>query len=351
MTMGASRTSEIDDSPDDLSPSNPLAETLAFCGRALSETYSREQSQAAAVAEGRRKYQRAAAFSGAAAILLLCAELAAFGGHPPPGATTLALRAMELAFGLAGIASAVLAAAKFARRKQLVAAHRAGLCPVLKFRFLIDPDLWSRRGSEAEARRRRFEEDARVAGAAIESDARAWVSAGSVPNVRELPVGSHIDPHSVHVLVDYYQGRRLNPALSRLADQAGAAARSKPFSRQILAAFFYTGLAVLCVHSAVELQLGRAGALSPGGLREFSLALAALAVILPAVGAAVKLGRADSGAAGSRSASRHQALSALSERLQKVSGAEAIFRELNFCEDVLEGEAREDLLRLSEPGG
>src|SRR5258706_2695709 len=232
MTMGASMTSEIDDSPEDLNSSNPMAEPLAFCGQTLSATHSRERAVASAIEEGRRNAERAASTLGAAAIFVLAGELAAFGGSARPGATSMAFHALELAFGLAGIVFAVVAAARFGRKKELVSTHRAALCRLLKFRFLIDPDLWSRRGSEARERRERLAEDARAAGAANEGAAHAWVSAGSVPYVPELPVGSNIDPHSVHVLVDYYQARRLNPALSRLADQAGAAARSKPFSRQ-----------------------------------------------------------------------------------------------------------------------
>ena len=41
----------------------------------------------------------------------------------------------------------------------------------------------------------------------------------------------------------------------------------------------------------------------------------------------------------------------LSDRLQKVSGAEAIFRELGFCEDVLESEGRDRLRSALEGGG
>lgn len=351
MAMGVSRTSEIDDSPEELNSSGPLSEPLAVCGNSLAPTYARENRLAAAIEEGRRKLQRAAASSGAASVLLLSAELAAFGGNPPPGASTIALHALDLALALAGIALAAVAAAKFGKKKELLPAYRAEICRSLKFRFLVDPNLWSRRGSESEERRGRLEAEAKASASASDGDARAWISAGSAPYVPQLPVGSNIDPHSVHVLVDYYEARRLNPALSRLADQAGASARSTPFSRRALAVLFFTGLALLGIRAALELERSQVRTPPFSGMRELSLALAAVALFLPAAGAAVKLAGGDSGAPASRSASQHQALSALSERLQKVSGAEAIFRELNFCEDVLEAESREALRRLAEPAG
>ncbi|HWC64643.1 MAG TPA: hypothetical protein VG777_01070, partial [Thermoanaerobaculia bacterium] len=80
-------------------------------------------------------------------------------------------------------------------------------------------------------------------------------------------------------------------------------------------------------------------------------ALVAAAVLLPFVAAALRAAAgAGAEAARRRAGARHAALAELSGRLQKVAGAEAIFRELGFCEDVIESEGRDRVRRDLDAG-
>ena len=336
-SAGAPRVlDDMHDGPGELAPGHPLHEALALCRDLLGSCHD---AAAARVAESARRRATLGAWAGgAAAVAALIAVVSTVGtastGRPP---------AADRAFAF-GAAAAALASLVVLGLRGVVAPRRAWLadrvrmerCRRAKFRFLLDPSLWSRRGDEAKERVEQLRADAAAIAALGPGGAEEWAAADAVPAARTIPVGSGIDPHTVHTLMDYYQARRIDPELARLAAES-ASAGSDPLR---------PGPAVVLGASVAAILLAELLRLFSAAGAKTSAVVLGLALFLPFAAAALRtLPAGRLRAARRRSLARHRALAELSERLQKVSGAEAIFRELGFCEDVLDGEGRDALRR------
>jgi len=338
---------DMHDSPEELEPSHPLGDALLLCRELLGPCHDGAASRAAD--SGRRRATLAfwSAASGAAAVILAIVALAlSAAGKMPAGAA----RPLEIVQAAAAAACFLLLGARAltaSKSKWVADLARVERCRAQKFRFLLDPSLWSRRGQEAQERTAALRAEAEGIAALASDGVGEWVSADTIPVVRTIPVGSGIDPHTVHTLMDYYQARRIDPQLARLSREAEAAGA--------LGSTVSPG-GLLAVSAAVVLAEGALAAATKGGAAligpGLAAALVALAASLPFAGAVLSAWASRSAADRERrrSRARHRALSDLSERLQKVSGAEAIFRELGFCEDVLEAEGRERLRAAVEGG-
>jgi hypothetical protein len=334
---------DMHDSPEELDPAHPLGEALQFCREQLGAIHDGAAARIAHTRERRRTLAAWSASAGALAVAISLGALAssAAGKMPAGAARPLAIAqaaAAAASFGLMGVA----ASGKAKRTSDLARVER---CRSAKFRFLLDPALWSRRGREAQDRTEEFRGEAQRIGALGPAGVAEWVSADTIPVVRTIPVGSAIDPHTVHTLMDYYQTRRIDPQLARLA--ADGKPGSGPFSSVTAGGILAASVAVVLAQGALSAP---ARPLIGTGL---SAGLGVLAGALPFVGAAVVAWTSQGATARERrrARARHRALADLSDRLQKVSGAEAIFRELGFCEDVLEAEGRDRLRAAVEGGG
>ena len=338
---------DMHDAPEELEAGHPLRDALLLCRDALVACHDGAAARAAEIGRRRAALGLWAAISAAVAAVLALAGLAASAaGKMPDGA------GRPLAVGEAAAAAACLL---LLAARSLVAGRSAWLAEsarversrAAKFRFLLDPSLWSRRGQEAQERSAQFRTEAEIIAAPGPGGAVEWISADTIPVVRTIPVGSGIDPHTVHTLMDYYQTTRIDPQLERLGREA---ASRKGFSAFASSGTILAASAACILAASALFAVRRAGApvISPG----LSAALVAVAAALPFLGAVmtVALSRSASDRARRRAQARQKALSDLSARLQKVSGAEAIFRELGFCEDVLETEGRERLRAAAEGG-
>lgn len=332
---------EMHDSPEELDPAHPLGEALLLCREQLEALHDGAAARAARAGERRRTLGAWSAAAGALAVAISLGALASSAaGKMPPGA------ARPLAIAQAAAAAAcfgLMMAAAGGKAKRLSDLARVERCRSAKFRFLLDPALWSRRGREAQDRTEEFRGEAQRIAALGPAGAAEWVSTDTIPVVRTIPVGSAIDPHTVHTLMDYYQTRRIDPQLARL--EADGAPGSGPFS--ILTPGGVLAASVAVVFAQGALSAPSRPLIGPG----LSAGLVALAGVLPFAGAALVAWTSRGTAARHRrrARARHRALADLSDRLQKVSGAEAIFRELGFCEDVLEAEGR-DRVRAAVEG-
>jgi len=325
---------DMHDGPEELAAGHPLHEALALCRELLGSCH--DAAAARAAASSRRRSLLGAWAAGAAALAVVLAIFSttwAARGSRPPGAE----RPLAIASAVAAAASLVLLAARgvLASRRVWVAERvRVERCREAKFRFLLDPSLWSRRGDESSERVGQFRQDAATIASAGPEAAAAWGESDAIPTARTIPVGSGIDPHTVHTLMDYYQARRIDPQLARLAREGEGVRGGNPFPPP-------AGVLAACVSFVLA---GAVLALLPStraGVLPSLLVAAALA--LPFAAAALRAAPlpGSSESRRRRARARHRALAELSGRLQKVSGAEAIFRELGFCEDVLEAEGRD----------
>jgi hypothetical protein len=325
----------MEDSPESLSPSYPLHEALLLVRQALSDAHGRAGASALQFESRSRTLKLWACWSGAAALILLAVEVSFSALAGPASPLPGALRIAAGAAAAAGLVCLAWGALTSASAKAVLERHRAEKCLLLKYRFLIDPSLWTHRGNEAGERREAFRADAEAVQNLTIEGMREWAARDTVAIARTLPVGSGIDPHTVHTLVDYYQERRLNPRLEELARAIGRSSARDGLAR-VVPVLFFGGVAAAAVHIGLSFS-------APRPSREFWIAAsAAAAAILPAVGLALRLSRpsafdSDRG----RLSGLSHALAALSARLQKASGAEAIFQELGFCEDALETRHRE----------
>jgi hypothetical protein len=337
------RPFDMDDSPEALAPAYPLHEALLLSQQLLVSTHERSDHEAARLASRVRNLNLWSSWAGVAALALIAVEtsLSALVGTPSAGLAS-SIRIGEGAAAVTALGALAWGAFGSASKKAILERHRAERCRLLKFRFLIDPNLWTRRGKEASERRERFQGDAGEIQSLTADRLDEWASRDTVTFAPTLPVGSGIDPHTVHTLVDYYQERRLNPHLEGLRLAIGKSS-ARDGLRQVVSSLFFAAVALAAVH--VFLELPFLDLASPPRVPRtiWSAVAAAIAVVLPAVALALRLSRKGSAfdADRARLAGMRHSLSELSARLQKASGAEAIFRELGFCEDVLETHHRE----------
>jgi len=110
---------------------------------------------------------------------------------------------------------------------------------------------------------------------------------------------------------------------------------------------FFGSIAFVLAHLCIEIVGWRTGAKTDGGVGKAALLLAAS---LPVCGAGIRVirGVLEFGRNASRYESTHYVLLALSERLRVADNPERVFREIGFCEQVLEAESREWVRLLVE---
>jgi len=343
-SAGAPRVLDnMHDGPEELATGNPLHEPLSLCRELLVPCHDAAAVRAAETGRRRAALGVWGAAFGAVAVALAVVSMAwAAAGKRPAGAAG-PLAAAEAAAAFASLA--LLAARGIVARKSAWLADRARVerCRQAKFRLLLDPSLWSRRGDEAHERVEHFRAEAGALASLGPDGASEWVEIDSIPTARTIPVGSGIDPHSVHTLMDYYQARRIDPQLARLAAEGGRGAGS---------ALVPPPAGLLAASVAGVLAAGILGSMPATRGSAWSFAIVAVAVLLPFAAAALRAASLASlsESARRRTRARRAALAELSGRLQKVSGAEAIFRELGFCEDVLESEGRDRIRRDLDAG-
>ena len=338
---------DMHDSPEELETAHPLGDALRLCRELLVPCHDGAAARAAELGRRRATLALWAAASGAAAVILSIAALALSAAGKMPASTARVLPIVQAAAAAACFLLLGARAVAGSKSKWVADLARVERCRAAKFRFLLDPSLWSRRGHEAQERTAGLRAEAEGLAALASAGVAEWVSADTIPVVRTIPVGSGIDPHTVHTLMDYYQARRIDPQLARLSREAeSAGALGSIVSPGALLA---ASVAVVLAEGVLAAATKSGAALIGPGL---SAALVAVAASLPFAGAVLFAwaSRSATDRDRRRSRARHRALSDLSERLQKVSGAEAIFRELGFCEDVLEAEGRESLRAAVEGG-
>ena len=139
-----------------------------------------------AAESGRRRATLAlwSAASGAAAVILSIVALAlSAAGKMPAGAA----RPLEIVQAAAAAACFLLLGARAlaGRRSAWIAdLARVERCRTAKFRFLLDPSLWSRRGQEAQERTAALRAEAEDIAAFGPSGAAEWASADTIGGPR-----------------------------------------------------------------------------------------------------------------------------------------------------------------------
>jgi hypothetical protein len=227
------------------------------------------------------------------------------------------------------------------KEQWLLERYKAESLRFLKFRSVIDPALWNRSVPEMQERNERLCDQVEEISATTFAALRGWTTKGTVPDVLAPPANASATKENLKPMIDYYRRKRLHFQMEYLA---GAVVRNLAQDRRTRLAgpvLFFGGVAFVLAHLAVEIG---------GGTEDWSRFLILIAAALPVMAAGFRIHRDATEFA--RNASRleavHHTLVELSQRLRDASDTSKIFRELGFCEQVLESDLREWMRLMTE---
>jgi hypothetical protein len=317
---------DMDDSHD--CPSvQPLREAILDCQTEILPAFRRADK----LALGYRKWYQvlayAAAIGGVSAVLLATLQLSELLRSSLVWKIEAVAAFLTLLIVLIGMALSL-------KDRWLLERYKAERLRMLKFCFIMDAVLWDGRPFDSRRLKEDLVERVEEITACTFSALQGWVTRSWVPRVHEVPGAENLPPQSLDELVHYYRKKRLHAQMEYLAGATTRNFFSDVHMRLTGSALFFGSVAFVLAHLAVQWSRGEA---------IWSRSFMLVAATLPVLGAGFRTLRTAHEYA--RNASRfeatHDALSALSERLRNAKNSPAIFRELGFCEQVLESDLRE----------
>jgi hypothetical protein len=219
------------------------------------------------------------------------------------------------------------------KEQWLLERHKAESLRLLKFRSLIKAEAWTAGPAGADKCEERLCDEVEEIATTTFSALQGWIAQGTVPTVYAPPATS-LTLDTIENLVHYYRKKRLHHQIAYLSKGLRRDQRRDRHTRLAGPSLFFGSIAFVLAHLAVEIG---------SGALDWSRLLILIAAALPVMGAGFRIYRAANEFA--RNASRfeavHHTLSELSARLSDATDAPSIFRELGFCEQVLESDLRE----------
>jgi hypothetical protein len=350
-------TDDMDDSAD-MPASQPLHDALEHCQEQILPKY---QSADRLALDFQRRHRRRAgtvAWLGAVAVILaelqLLVPTVKFGEAPPwagfpPDIWQLIIRAVPILQGSLAIIEIaevgllvwlVLRGMKDSLKEEwLLERYKAERLRLLKFSFLLQPELWRGQAQEIQRCKDSLGDRVRDITAATRASLECWISQGTVPAVHSPPP-SGPSMGVLHELEDHYRSKRLHFQMDYISGAIKRYLERDQKTRLAAPGLFFGSVAFVVVHAAVELAHGE-------NLSKFFIFLAAA---LPALGAGYRTVRAahESARNASRDESNHYILSKLSDRLRSAPDPATAFREMGFCEQILEANHREWMRLMME---
>jgi hypothetical protein len=321
------------DTPEELARWPALAEPLRQCESAIGPAFRAADAAALKHQKNHRRLARLAAGCGTAAVLFAIVQLAFPGlirGHLLVFAEVLAVTAAAAAVIL-GLVSSRLP-------NWLVERHKAELFRLAKFRFLIDPALWT---GDQEGQRRRAEAlraDVQRITALTAASLKEEIEKETPPDhPPEARAAGAVDERTLEVLVDYYRAKRLLFQRDFFRRCIASNERWDLLTRYLPPALFFGSVIAVLVHFGLDLL--------PVGehLEGFTRVLICLAAALPALAGGVRTLRTAYEFA--RNSSRYRAKEFALSRLDAILRSEterwSKVRELWYSEEILEFERRE----------
>ncbi len=128
----------------------------------------------------------------------------------------------------------------------LVERNKAERLRIAKFRYLIDPELWS--GDPAVESRKRAEIDAEVKRieAVQHKDVQHWIENDAVPTAPESILGLATPPPVMSELIDYYRKRRLDYQLAFFTRRANENLKLNAMTKYLSPAAAFSVASVRC---------------------------------------------------------------------------------------------------------
>jgi len=352
--------SDMDDA-DDMPESPTLRGLLVFCQERILPAFRKADANAVRFQENHRRLAQSVSWLGAAATILATfqlfvgAVLDRAGPAKPEwprwvagvwdllaahvSGIEVSLGVIELTVVLIMFSLIIHGLRRASQQRHLLERFKAERLRLLKFGYLLNPDVWS--GDDALVQRAKEELPRRVDEivSAMRPSLDRWVSEGAVPRVWPGPKNELSGPDLVS-LVGYYRRKRLEYQMKYLAWATKRSRERDEETRVPVAVLFFGSVVFVLIHVIVE-------GLDAKILSQFFVLLAAA---LPALVTPMRLVR--SAYESARNASRFEAsyntLEGLADRLSKAENSSAVFRELGFCEQVLEADHREWMRLMAE---
>jgi len=355
---------------------SPLAEILTVCRDMLHADYRAANDLAIANQNAHFYGALSAAWLGLAAVALALLQLFLQAvllvltqfelGRVTPGLQlagfktvledSLGLPMFEGLAMLAALAAVLVGLWTARQRAWMLERHRAERVRLLKFRYLISPDLWSGVPERKQRLDAWLEDQLELIRALTPHSLSEWAEVEEPPRPPETIPGARYDDERLRALSRYYRETRLWAQMRYLSK------KSSPWGvlyrltyRLPQALFFITGIVVSAHFAAAlfeSLYHPQAHAVAPADLRTLMFAVVPLllAVLLPACGATVRTVRLayefDRNAL--RSRAKKAALIDMERQMEREQSPPALLESLWSCEYVLESDHREWLRLMIE---
>ena len=336
---------EMADPPDERQQWPLLHDLLELCERTGNKVYRVADAEAQQYQRHHKIITALAAVFGTTAVLLAIVQLSSFvrerGLLPTSG---------EFVAALIALFAMILGLVASFQRRYLLERHKAERYRLLKFGFLIDPDLYT--GNEAETRRRtdRLSQEVVDVAALTHHTLDVWVMQD---DVSRMPGDTQTPHNTLSSLVEYYLVKRLNQQITYFS-QAAKPTSWERFTRHLPALFFFVSVLLAFDHFALAIyERGAGHGQQPhefSGHGRVSELLIVLAACFPVLGAGIRT--LHTASEQRRNAIRFQAICYALEKLREVfqqeRDAAMIFRLLWQCERIREVEHREWLRLMIE---
>jgi hypothetical protein len=360
----ADQTDDMHDTPEEMARWGPLAAALQRCQEKIEPAYRAADRPASRFQKQRQAITISAAIAGTVAVLLATFDALDFSRFIVPTLYFGGGAAIAFAAVLLGIVT-------LRRVKWMFLRHKAERFRFLKFRFLLDPNLW---GDDAAQRERTMQwltyATDKVTGLTHE-ELKTWAERGILPEEPPSLAGSRADAYTLYSLVDYYLTKRCRNQLhyferrARHFSSRDRYVKALPrllFFGSVLAALGYFSLNLFDTY--LQPQAAAQASETATATVTLTIAFILLAASLPVISAGVRTFRSAYQLA--RNTSRYkaafEAIKLPAQRLEhhakRLDGLYAerhttidaydVFRDLWRCEQILEAEHREWLRLMME---
>ncbi|HEX2171800.1 MAG TPA: DUF4231 domain-containing protein [Dehalococcoidia bacterium] len=320
---------DMTDTPEDLASWPALSEILALCRDTVTAAYLRADAKAL---RNQRRHRLITVFAivfGTLAVLLAVVQLS----HLIDATWPASLEALAAIIAAVSVTLGLVASQQI---NWLVERHKAERCRLLKYRFLIDPALWTGATARAERIATLRAELAEIEGLR-RSGLHHWIEEDELPEVPDFRAGTLPDRATLTVLTDYYLRKRLDVQAKFFEDRARRNVRQDALTRRLPPALFFGSVLAALGHFSYDLATGDHGAST------ISVLLIVLAVVLAVIGAGVRTfrGAHEFARNTNRFRAKYIALSHLRDRLRHETDPASVCRDLWYSEQILESEHRE----------
>ena len=322
------------DTPKQMEYWNLLREPLRRCTEVVFTAYERADAAARRHQRRHRLLANFAALFGTTAVLFAIFQLAL-----PQFVESLDLWSvptLETLAALAALAAVVLGIMIAGKARWLLERHQAERLRLVKFRFLIGPEIWC--GEEdSQGRMARLSDEVNEVTAMKPHQFREWAEELGRPDEPPESRPCSLDRETLDQLVNYYRTKRLIYQELYFHDRTRRNVPMAWLTGWLAPVLFFGSVASVLMHYLIDLFV------QDLTIREMSHVFIFLAAALPTVGAGIRTIRSAHEFA--RNKVRYRAkeigLMHLDKVLLRSNGAEAKISDMEFCERALELEHRE----------